>query len=84
MKLDVLCSTSDWAFMMAEADALQTEDPAGCIETALIRAKSRGEPRYELVVAELRRRLSLRRRCAEPGPDWRLDRWKDDARRVRD
>jgi hypothetical protein len=58
-RLDVLCSTSDWAFMMAEADALQTEDPSGCMETALIRAKSRGERRYALVAAELSRRLAL-------------------------
>jgi hypothetical protein len=59
MKLDVLCSASDWAFMMAEADALQAEDPAGCVETAQIRARG-CERRYELVLAELRRRARAR------------------------
>ena len=61
MRLDVLSSPADWAFVMAEADALQSEDPSGCIETALQRARTREGRRYELVAAELMRRGLLRR-----------------------
>jgi hypothetical protein len=56
MKLDVLSSASDWAFVMAEADALQSEDPTGCLRAALRRAASADGRRWELVVAELLRR----------------------------
>jgi hypothetical protein len=65
MKLDVLCSTSDWAFVMSEADALESEDPAGCVAAALRRARGRDQRRYGLVAAELMRRAAVRR--AAPG-----------------
>jgi hypothetical protein len=61
MKLDVLCSSSDWAFVMAEADALESEDPAGCIATALRRTRGRESRRYGLIAAELMRRAAVRR-----------------------
>lgn len=56
MRLDVLSSPADWAFVMAEADALQSEDPNGCVEAAQTRARDREGWRYELVAAELVRR----------------------------
>jgi hypothetical protein len=58
MRLDVLSSPADWAFVMAEADALQSEDPSGCVETARQRAQAREGWRYELVAAELMRRAA--------------------------
>ena len=61
MKLDVLCSSSDWAFVMSEADALESEDPVGCIAAALRRARGRDARRYGLVAAELMRRAAVRR-----------------------
>jgi hypothetical protein len=61
MKLDVLCSSSDWAFVMAEADALESEDPTGCIATALRRTCGGEARRYGLVAAELMRRAAVRR-----------------------
>jgi hypothetical protein len=64
MKLDVLCSSSDWAFVMAEADALESEDPAGCVAAALRRTRGRDAHRYGLVAAELMRRAALRRAAA--------------------
>lgn len=64
MRLDVLCSSSDWAFVMAEADALESEDPAGCIAVALRRARGRDARRYSLVAAELMRRAAVRRPAA--------------------
>jgi hypothetical protein len=64
MKLDVLCSSADWAFVMAEADALESEDPAGCVATALRRTRGREARRYGLVAAELMRRAALRRAAA--------------------
>lgn len=68
MKLDVLCSSSDWAFVMAEADALESEDLAGCIATALRRARGREARRYSLVAAELMRRAAVRRSASKPAP----------------
>jgi hypothetical protein len=56
MRLDVLSSPADWAFVMAEADALQSENPSGCVEAARARARDREGWRYELVAAELMRR----------------------------
>ena len=56
MRLDVLSSPADWAFVMAEADALQSENPDGCVEAAQARARDREGWRYELVAAELMRR----------------------------
>jgi len=74
MKLDVLCSSSDWAFVMSEADALESEDPAGCVADALGRTRGRDARRYALVAAELMRRAALRRSAsggasARSGPD---------------
>jgi hypothetical protein len=64
MKLDVLCSSSDWAFVMSEADALESEDPAGCVAAALRRARGRDARRFSLVAAELMRRAAVRRAAA--------------------
>jgi hypothetical protein len=60
MKLDMLCSSSDWAFVMSEADALESEDPDGCVAAALRRARGRDQRRYGLVAAELMRRAAVR------------------------
>ena len=49
MKLDVLCSSSDWAFVMSEADALESEDPVGCVAAALRRVRGRDARRFSLV-----------------------------------
>jgi hypothetical protein len=68
MKLDVLCSSSDWAFVMAEADALESEDPAGCIATAQGRTRGGESRRYGLVAAELMRRAAVRRAASGEAP----------------
>jgi hypothetical protein len=68
MKLDVLCSSSDWAFVMAEADALEAEDPAGCIATAVRRTRGREARRFGLVAAELMRRAAVRRSASVGAP----------------
>jgi hypothetical protein len=68
LKLDVLCSSSDWAFVMSEADAMESEDPAGCVATALRRARGRDSRRYGLVAAELMRRAAVRRSSSGGAP----------------
>jgi hypothetical protein len=68
MKLDVLCSSSDWAFVMSEADALESEDPEGCVAAALRRARGRDARRYGLVAAELMRRAAVRRSASGETP----------------
>ncbi len=55
LRFDVLSSASDWAFVMVEADALETEHPRDCLAIATRRARA-DDRRYGLVLQELRRR----------------------------
>jgi hypothetical protein len=82
MKLDVLCSSSDWAFVMSEADALESEDPDGCVAVALRRARGRDQRRYGLVAAELMRRATLRRAAGESGAAAGPARRPEEERRI--
>ena len=83
MKLDVLCSSSDWAFVMSEADALESEDPAGCVAAALRRTRGRDARRYSLVAAELMRRAAVRRSSSGGAPAAAApERRPEEARRI--